>query len=228
MRRKYATTSISLPNIFFQTVTTLTNRFEGINLPSSFRNFRRSNILFPLNRYIGIFVVILLVILSFYLGGRFARSSITYQDGRPAPAVAKAKQILNKELAVPLKDSDGKEVTKIKYVIETVELQDSIIVKGQRANAVKGRTFLLLNLKITNDYSQGVEINSKDYIRLSVNGKIELLAADIHNDPVKIQAISTKYTRIGFPINDSDKNLMLKVGEIKGQKETVKLNLKKV
>ena len=81
-------------------------------------------------------------------------------------------------------------------------------------------------MKITNNYDKSVQIPTRDYIRLMVNGSDEKLAPDIHNDPVEIQAISTKYTRVGFPINETDKDLILQVGEIAGKKQTVKLNLK--
>ena len=95
------------------------------------------------------------------------------------------------------------------------------------AKAVKGRTFLIFNLKITNPYSKSIEINSRDYLRVKLNGKSEQLASEIHNDPVEIQANSTKYTRIGLPINDNDKNIVLLVGELLGKKETVNLNLQR-
>ena len=139
---------------------------------------------------------------------------------------AKSTQVLNKEFLFPLKDAKGKEISKLKYSIQSVELRDEIVIKGQKATAIKGRTFLILNLKITNDYDKSIQISARDYIRLSVNNSSEKLAPDIHNDPVEIQAISTKFTRLGFPINDTDKNLTLQVGEIDGKKELIKLNLK--
>lgn len=148
-------------------------------------------------------------------------------DSRIQVQNAKATQAINKEFSFPLKDDKGKVVTTIKYTVEAAEIRDEIIVKGQRATAVKGRTFLIIPLKITNDYSQGIEIQAKDYIRLVVNDReTEQLAADIHNDPVTVQALSTKLTRLGFPINDTDKNLSLRVGELNGQKETIALTLK--
>lgn len=138
---------------------------------------------------------------------------------------AKAREELNKELSFPIYDAGGKEVSKIKYVIQSAELRDELIVKGQRARSVQGRTFLILNLKLTNDFNQSITINTKDYVRLSVNGKDEWVAPEIHNDPVEVQAISTKSTRVGYAVNNSDKNLRLKVGEINGSKEEIKLSL---
>lgn len=137
------------------------------------------------------------------------------------------KITLNKNFDFPLKDSNGKEIGKFAYTLETAELTDEIILQGSRATAVKGREFLIINLKLVNSLDKGIEINSRDYVRLIVDGNTkEMLAPEIHNDPVEAQAISTKYTRVGFPINTSDKNLVLQVGEINGPKQTIKLEFK--
>lgn len=135
-------------------------------------------------------------------------------------------QKLNKSFTFPLKDDTGKTLSPLKFTLEDIELRTEIIVKGQKAEAVSGRAFLIVNLKIANDYDKSVQINARDYFRLSVNNSDEKLAPEIHNDPVEVQAISTKYTRIGFPINITDKNLTLYVGEITGKKDTIKLNLR--
>ena len=132
---------------------------------------------------------------------------------------------VNKEFQFPLTDSKGEKISKIKYVIEKAELRNEIIVKGQKATAVKGRTFLVVYLKVTNEYTQKIEMQTRDYVRLSVNGnENEWLAPDIHNDPVEVQAQSTKVTRLGFPINESDTKILLRVGQINGDKEKVELN----
>ncbi len=152
-------------------------------------------------------------------------TATTASSEKPAAPVVKNKKVINKEFSFPIKDQNNKELSEIKYLVQSASLQDEILVKGQRARAIQGRTFLILDLKITNTFNQGIQISSKDYIRLSVNGNSEeLVAADIHNDPVEVQAISTKQTRIGFPINETDKNLELKVGEINGKKETIKIS----
>lgn len=173
-------------------------------------------------------VVILILAVAFFVTRSASQQPTVFgdEDSRVEVQKPKSSQLLNKSFAFPLKDNSGKEVSKIQYQLLNAELRDEIIVKGKRATAIKGRTFLIINLKITNTFDRTIQINTRDYIRLGVNNNNEKLAPEIHNDPVEIQADSTKYTRIGFPINDTDKNLTLFVGEIKGNKETIKLNLK--
>ena len=190
------------------------------NIYNNSINSKNKNFLLPV-----IFALVVVFILgAFLFFGKSWTTIIGNTNGKPAPSVAKETKTINKEIEFPIRYSKGNEVNKLKYKIETAGLYDSIIVKGQRARAVQGRNFLILNLKLTNQYTQAIEIKTSDYVRLSVNNKNEFLAPDIHNDPVAVQPISTKYTRIGFPINDSDKNLMLRIGEIKGKKETIKLS----
>lgn len=134
---------------------------------------------------------------------------------------------LNREFKFPLKDDKGKKAGEFTYVIESAELRKKIIVKGQTATAVEGRIFLVVNIKIINELKQGLSINSRDYIRFETNNNTkELFAADIHNDPVEAQAISTKNTRVGLAINEQDQELKLQVGEIDGTKTTIPLEFK--
>lgn len=154
-----------------------------------------------------------------------ASTQTTSQDARVQIKGPKASTTINKEFSFPLLDAKGKEITRLTYLVESAELRDEIIVKGTRATAIQGRTFLIVSIKISNNFDKALQINARDYIRLAVNGENEeLLAADIHNDPVQVQPISVKTTRIGFPINDTDKNITLKVGEIKGDKEDINLS----
>lgn len=210
-----AKSSFKLPNFNFKLPTNL--KLPNFKLPTNKNVFKISG---------GILLVIV-VLFGAFIFGRSTQKNIpaSYADTRPLAPNVKAEQAVNKTFEFPLTDDKGVIVSKIKYKITNAQLQDSIIVNGQKANAVVGRTFLVLNLEITNAHTQGIEINSRDYIRLTVNGKTDLIAADIHNDPVAVQAISTKITRLGFPINDTDKNLKLQIGEIKGKKEIIDLTL---
>src|SRR3989344_3471057 len=145
-----------------------------------------------------------------FLKSNKSQSSIT----RVSIAGAKATKQHNREFTFPLEDSKGNTFTTMKFTLETAELRDEIIVDGKRAIAIEGRTFLILTFKITSDFNKAMKINPKNYSRLTKNGQeADLLAADIHNDPVVVQPTSTKYTRIGWPINDTDATLVLLVGD---------------
>lgn len=135
-------------------------------------------------------------------------------------------QVINKEFNFPLKDNKGQELAKLKYTIESAELMNKILVQGKTVSLVKGRTFLIINLKLTNNFNKPIKVNTKDYARLVINGnEKELLAPDIHSDPVAIKPNSSEATRVGFAISDSDKNLKLKVGEITGEKTSIDIKL---
>jgi len=178
-------------------------------------------------RILGIFIIFFVVILLALLL-KISISSTTNAlsyDSRVTIPGAKKTTNIEKEYVYPLINSKGEEVSRFRIYLQTAELRDQIVVQGKKATSVKGRTFLIINLKVTNEFDKAIEVNTGDYIRLSVNGnESEWLAPDIHNDPVKISAISTKYTRVGFPINDTDTNIKLRVGEINGEKETLDIN----
>lgn len=131
---------------------------------------------------------------------------------------------INKEFKFPLKDDKNETVGEIKYIVESAELRDEIIIKGKKAYAVDGKVFLVFNLKVVNESNKNISMATKDYTRLFINNnESEPLSPSIHNDPVVIDAISVKPTRIGFSIGKSDKDLKIKVGEIKGEKTTIEV-----
>lgn len=171
---------------------------------------------------VGAVILILLIILV----ARVRVPTAATPKVSPATTSANPTVELDKTYSFPMKDNQGQVVTNISYTITSAQLLNQIIVQGQTATAAPGRIFLILNLKLRNDSNQAVSLNTGDYIRLSVNNGTDWLAADIHNDPVVVQPISTKLTRLGFPVNVTDKKFLLQVGEIKGEKSTVPLEFK--
>ncbi|KKR30475.1 hypothetical protein A2715_04405 [Candidatus Woesebacteria bacterium RIFCSPHIGHO2_01_FULL_39_32] len=195
------------------------------SVESNVQGFQEGKPKLRVRKYIKPLFIIGILAIAFILGVRALSRRGNVAGDQIEIGIAEKTLDVNKEFAFPLKDSEGEKVAEIKYIVEKAELRDEIIVKGKRATAIKGRTFLIFNLKVSNEFTQSININSKDYIRLSVNGNEEVwLAPDIHNDPVEVQAISTKYTRVGFPINDTDTNYVIRVGEIKGEKEKIPLS----
>ena len=223
-----AFSDFSNPNAFNPSVSHLSGSSSHNNFQSKrVKKFFKNSPLLP-------FIVVIVVVFGIAI---FAISNVINKSTTNATqSIASDKQIavnkpqaqetLNKSFKFPLRNAAGKVVSNLEYDIQSAELRNQIIVKGQQATAVQGRTFLILNLKITNNYDKSVSLNTRDYVRLIVDNSTERLAADIHNDPVEVQAISTKYTRLGFPIDTNVKSLSLQIGEIEGKKETIKLNLK--
>jgi len=179
-----------------------------------------------IRRFLPITLLIIIVLGVIALAVKTIQGINTSQDPRIEVRAPKASQTIAKEFSFPLVDSKGKEITRIKYTVDAAELRDEIIVKGQRASSVRGRTFLIIPIKITNEFDKALEIQAKDYIRLVVNNNDkELRAADVHSDPVTVQALSTKPARLGFAINDTDTGIKLIVGELNGTKETIEISL---
>lgn len=218
-----------------QTTDSTKNIFKNFENP--FKNLKSPNFKLPrfnkkllIRLALPVFVVLAFVLGAIGISRNFNTTTANPIGGNQAVVVpdAVAKIDLNRNFTFPLRDADDKQVGDFNYIIENAELRKQIIVKGQRATAVEGRIFLIINLKITNNLAQEMELPSRAYLRVIVNNNNELLAADIHNDPVEVLGKSTKYTRLGLAINeeDAEKTIKLLVGEIEGEKQTVELNFK--
>lgn len=179
---------------------------------------------------VGFIVLVLLIIVIHNATRHTAMGQTPTVATTPTGQVSIAKPLvsetLNKNFQFPLNNAAGQQVSQIQYTIQSAELDNQIVVQGQVATAVQGRVFLILNLAVTNNYDKSVQLNTRDYVRLVINNSAQKLAADIHNDPVDVEPISTKYTRLGFPIDSNYKSLTLQVGQITGPKQTIQLNFK--
>lgn len=174
---------------------------------------------------IGFFALLVTVAVISFLVGRTTTGGTGTAEPKTDVALPLSAQNINKEFSFPIKDENGKEISKVKYTIESVDKRNEIVVRGQKATAIKGRTFLILNIKLSNEFDKPVRINSRDYIRLTSQKHTDQIAPDIHNDPVEIQAKSTKETRLGFPLDETDKNIKIYVGEINGEKTTIDITI---
>jgi len=142
----------------------------------------------------------------------------------PIPATTSSVIILNKNFNFPILDGQGNKAGEIAFVLTKVERTNTIDIAGQTATALPGRILILINAELTNDSSLGAVMAARNYVRLMVNGVNKLAAPDYHSDPVDMQAKSTKVIRMGFNIADTDRNIILQVGELEGKKELIPLN----
>jgi hypothetical protein len=177
---------------------------------------------------LSILAVVVLAVLGFAFWFKSASDNIkpTAQASANSEQISPpyATQYLNREFTFPLKNEKGTKVSEFKYTIQDAELTKEIVVKGQKQSTIAGRSLLIINLKLKYDGNQKLQVNTRDYIRLIVNDNTaEMMAPGVHNDPVDVQPISTMPTRVGFAINESDKNLKLQIGEIEGEKQIIEL-----
>ena len=173
-------------------------------------------------------VILAIAILIIIIGVKvFASSGGAQSSNSQNPQISTLKKTeINRNFDFPILDDKGKEVGKISYEILSAELDKNILVLGKFATAVSGKLFFVVNIKLTNSQNNGISINTKDYLRLSINGDFtELLAPSLHNDPVTVQPISIQNSRLGFIVNENDRGFILQVGEIKGTKQKIKINL---
>lgn len=183
----------------------------------------KKNTLLKIGGIILILVVLLLVVRS-VISSRNQQRAMSTQKSNVA-ATPLATQQVGKSIQIKL-NKNAKDSPTITYELQDAQLLKEIVVKGQTAQAAPGRAFFIIDLKITNGTKQGIQLNTRDYVRLATTAKPdEWVAPDIHNDPVEVQAISTKLTRIGFPVDDTTKNVKLQIGEIDGEKTYVDVNL---
>ena len=191
--------------------------------------FRRT---FPTKKLVKLVVMVVAVALPLWglyallsrnpSSGSEALGAVSTTSSGTSVAGPVAAMDINRDFLYPLTTEENGPM--LNMSVTDAEKRKEILVKGQKATAIDGRLFLIINLKYKNDAQSGLEVDSRDYFRLSTNGnQSEWMAPEIHNDPVEVQAISSKTTRLGFPINENDTQLLLQVGELKGEKTQISL-----
>lgn len=173
---------------------------------------------------IGAAVIFISLITLFLITKQAEPQALAIDDQLVDAPQPKARQVINKTFEFPLIGPKNEVVSKLKYKVISAELQNAVISKGKLVKTVRGRSFLVINIEIRNNYTSGIEISSDDYVRLFMNNEDKPLSPRFPTEEVKVKAISVEPVRLGFIVNDSDKNIMLKIGEIKGKKETIAIN----
>lgn len=174
---------------------------------------------------IGTILLVLIIAAALIVGLRIAlRKGVVAgtQTTANASATDDTKTItINREFAIAAYDENKKLSSPIKYTLTDAQLTNEIIIKGQKAKAVSGRSFLIINLKLVNETNKSLFLNTRNYVRVQASGTQDKLAPEIHNDTVEVQPQSTKLTRIGLPVDDNQKEFTLFVGEIDGAKQEI-------
>lgn len=165
--------------------------------------------------------LIVAVVLVFVIRQLFSTTSASPSSSYPInTSTRKQTAQVDQDFDIPIGTSD--EV--ITFKVTNVDLTNEVILRGQKANAVTGRKFVILNIKLSNQQQQRVKIDSRDYVRLAVDDTGDRLAPSLHNDPIEVQPISDQFTKVGFTVDENVKSFKLYIGLIKEDKIEIPLD----
>jgi len=131
---------------------------------------------------------------------------------------------INKSIEIAIRTKDGKETgEKLKVTIATMEQAKEILIQGKPAKAKDGKAFLLITMEIENPTKKQLTVKPIDMVRM-VNSEGKTLAAEVHNNEVTSEPVSIKKTRIGYVINEAEKNFKFLIGEVRGTQEPIEVS----
>ena len=172
---------------------------------------------------VGTYLFVIIVASAVLLGLRnvVSRATSPIAGTKAVNSASVVSTPVNREFSFAAYDKSKKLSDPVSYIITEAQLTNQIIIKGQRATAVVGRQFLIINLKLVNDSNKSLFLNTRNYVRVQPQGSSDKLAPEIHNDTVEIQPSSTKITRIGLPVNKEVNEFTIFIGELEGDKEEI-------
>ena len=168
-----------------------------------------------------------LIVLAVLAGaGLIVRSIVVSQaksSGDVKAAIA-SKQV-SKEYEFNGRNAQGYLVDqKIKLRFDTVQKQEEVLIKGNRATARNEKVFLIFDVSLQNEGANVVYLNPLDLVRL-VEGDGSKLAPQVHQGNIEIRPQSTKKSNLGFIVDQNRKDFTIQIGELDGEKTTFKVQL---
>lgn len=210
------------------------NKSKAFDL-SSFKNPLKNipqekikNLLAIFKNRLVIIALIALAVLSgafFILKGKLSSQSIPALNSSQTNFSPQNQITINRKIEIPIRSSTGT-VTgeKLAINLSTIDKSNRILIQGKPATARAGKTFIILNLEIDNSTKNQLTVRPVDFIRLQ-DSEGRSFASDVHNESVKAEPVSIKRTRVGFVVDENQKNFKFLIGEITGEKQTVEVSI---
>jgi hypothetical protein len=190
------------------------NEFQTEN-PVNLNNRKPSWLKRPRTLIIGGLIVLAVIIgiVSFFV----IKNASSESADKPSVNINQVYTITAKTIDKKLTDG------KLKLRVTNATYADSILVTGQVATPVKGKTFLIINMEIENPYKVSLYAFPVDLFRF-VRSDGALFAPSVHQGTVEIRAQSTKKSNIAFVVLPTDKKFTIEVGEIGQAKKTLEIH----
>jgi len=164
---------------------------------------------------IPIFVVVLIAIVL--LIGVWAQSGIT----------TKPQAEVNQNFSVQARTQDKIRVrdANLNVTLTNADIDSTLLVQGQRANAREGKTFLIVNMEVENQFEVPLYIFPVDLMRL-VREDGKKIAPSVHQGTVELRPVSLKKSNVGFVIDPDEKEFQIEVGDVSSEKQILEISFK--
>ena len=169
---------------------------------------------------VGLGLLVIIAVLVFFPGVN-PNSAVKKVAGSQTDFTAEKQVSIGSRFEVPIRKEDGTETPdKLIMNLTTAESSKRILIQGKPATSRDGKTFILINFEVENSTSNQLTVRPVDFIRLTDNEN-RTFAPDVHNNDVAVEPISIKKTRVGFVVDENQKEFKFLVGEINGPKKEV-------
>lgn len=122
--------------------------------------------------------------------------------------------IVNRKYQFPVNIPNSNQAGSVEYIVEKY---------GLISDPYTNQRILSVSILLINKSAAPIKLQSRDYLNLSVNNG-GWRTPSVHNDPVGLEPSSSVRTSLGFRLNESDKDLRLRVNIPGGQSDTFQLS----
>jgi hypothetical protein len=130
---------------------------------------------------------------------------------------------IGKSIEVIARTEDGRRTTgRFDLTVTNAHFADSILVQGKRARPVKGKTFLVLDMEISNPHKVSLYAFPADLFRF-VRSDGEKFAPSVHQGKVRVRPEATKKSNVAFVALPEDKKFKIEAGDINEDKITLEI-----
>ena len=169
---------------------------------------------------VGLGLLVIIAVLTFFPGIN-PDSAVRKVAGSQTDFAAEKQVAIGSRFEVPIRKEDGTETPdKLIINLTTAEASKRILIQGKPATSRDTKTFILINFEVENSTSNQLTVRPVDFIRLT-DTEGRTFAPDVHNNDVVVEPISIKKTRVGFVVDENQKEFKFLVGEINGEKKEV-------
>lgn len=134
---------------------------------------------------------------------------------------------INQDFSVQARTKDKLRVrdTDLLVTLTNTTINNTLLIQGKRASTREGKTFLIINMEVENQFKVPLYIFPIDLLRL-VREDGKRIAPSVHQGTVEVRPVSTKKSNVGFVIDPNEKDFKIEVGEVSRDKQVIEISFK--